>query len=473
MSEPKVEIYTVKKLLTEKKLAIPVYQRPYKWATDHIDKLWEDLKAFDSCDNYRLGTVVLHKNSYKDGAGPTKNKFDIVDGQQRIISLLLFVRAALANIETKNNLGDSWSTEDELFDPEFRRASADVSLGNIKKNYEHIKNRLIKPADAAGRLEFLANRCEFVVVKLNELSEAFQFFDAQNSRGKDLYPHDLLKAYHLRCFDKDEKSKKDVVEGFVEGWEAHSEAQLNQLFSNYLFYIKRSYQRKTIRPFKKEDIDTFKGVTIKQLEQAGKISGFLGVWQLAVNQYRNCLSKFPYQLDQPIIDGELFFYWIEHYQNLYQTIRFEDTENTKVKKNEDILAIIKDNKIIEGLNDYKNRGRTGDRYVRNMFDCLLMFYIDRFGMQSLEDAITKIFEWAYYIRLSQDRVSIIGINKYIQEQGDANLFSVLRNATTSQEFLRTKFSEKLKLSEKLKKDSNEDDKLLKLFKKYSNIKVIK
>ncbi len=468
MSEPKVEIYTVKKLLTEKKLAIPVYQRPYKWATDHIDKLWEDLKAFDSCDNYRLGTVVLHKNSYKDGAGPTKNKFDIVDGQQRIISLLLFVRAALANIETKNNLRGSWSTEDELFDPEFRRASADVSLGNIKKNYEHIKNRLIKSADAAGRLEFLANRCEFVVVKLNELSEAFQFFDAQNSRGKDLYPHDLLKAYHLRCFDKDEESKKDVVEGFVEGWEAHSEAQLNQLFSNYLFYIKRSYQRKTIRPFKKEDIDTFKGVTIKQLEQAGKASGFLRVWQLAFKQYRDGLIKeFPYQLDQPIIDGELFFYWIEHYQNLYQTIRFEDTENTKAKKNEDIVAIIKDNKIIEGLNNYNSRGRTGDRYVRNMFDCLLMLYIDRFGMQSLENAITKIFEWAYYIRLSQDRVSMIGINKYIQEQGDANLFSVLRNATTPQEFLKTKFSEKLN------QGSKADNKLLELFKENSSIKVIK
>src|SRR5690606_32068332 len=128
------------------------------------------------------------------------------------------------------------------------------------------------------------------------------------------------------------------------------EAQLNQLFSNYLFYIKRSYQRKTIRPFKKEDIDTFKGVTIKQLEQAGKASGFLRVWQLAFKQYRDGLIKeFPYQLDQPIIDGELFFYWIEHYQNLYQTIRFEDTENTKAKKNEDIVAIIKDNKIIEGL----------------------------------------------------------------------------------------------------------------------------
>ena len=36
-----------------------------------------------------------------------------------------------------------------------------------------------------------------VEVVLQDISEAFQFFDSQNARGKDLEPHDLLKAYHL------------------------------------------------------------------------------------------------------------------------------------------------------------------------------------------------------------------------------------------------------------------------------------
>lgn len=40
---------------------------------------------------------------------------------------------------------------------------------------------------------------EVVVLKVNEISEAFQLFDSQNTRGRALDPHDLLKAYHLRA----------------------------------------------------------------------------------------------------------------------------------------------------------------------------------------------------------------------------------------------------------------------------------
>ena len=46
--------------------------------------------------------------------------------------------------------------------------------------------------------EYIENRCELIVVITSDVSEAFQFFDSQNARGKALYPHDLLKAYHLR-----------------------------------------------------------------------------------------------------------------------------------------------------------------------------------------------------------------------------------------------------------------------------------
>ena len=38
----------------------------------------------------------------------------------------------------------------------------------------------------------------FRSIELSDISEAFQFFDSQNARGKDLEAHDLLKAYHLR-----------------------------------------------------------------------------------------------------------------------------------------------------------------------------------------------------------------------------------------------------------------------------------
>ena len=50
---------------------------------------------------------------------------------------------------------------------------------------------------------------EVVVLTVTELTEAFQLFDSQNTRGKALYPHDLLKAYHLReISDMDEETVK-------------------------------------------------------------------------------------------------------------------------------------------------------------------------------------------------------------------------------------------------------------------------
>ena len=38
--------------------------------------------------------------------------------------------------------------------------------------------------------------------------DAFQFFDSQNSRGKALKPHDLLKSYHLREMVRDPEQLK-------------------------------------------------------------------------------------------------------------------------------------------------------------------------------------------------------------------------------------------------------------------------
>jgi len=50
-------------------------------------------------------------------------------------------------------------------------------------------------------------------------------------------------------------------------------------------------------------------------------------------------------------------------------------------------------KIIETINSYSARARTGDEYVRLMFDCLLIYYIDKFGHAEISRAIEKIFIW--------------------------------------------------------------------------------
>ena len=72
---------------------VPDYQRPYAWTEDECTALWEDLFSFALPDNgkfdtnkeYFLGSIVVFKNH--------DEQFEIIDGQQRLITLLLILRA--------------------------------------------------------------------------------------------------------------------------------------------------------------------------------------------------------------------------------------------------------------------------------------------------------------------------------------------------------------------------------------------
>ena len=79
-------IVSVNALLGNDLLVIPSYQRPYKWTGKNITTLIQDIqqsikdqKSYPGF-RYRIGTVILHKN---------ENELEVVDGQQRILSLLL------------------------------------------------------------------------------------------------------------------------------------------------------------------------------------------------------------------------------------------------------------------------------------------------------------------------------------------------------------------------------------------------
>ena len=86
---------SVKQLLETGKanpFIIPEYQRPYAWGVDQIQTLFEDLWEFtasiagtDSKSTYFLGSVVSYENE--------KGEQEIIDGQQRITSLFLLLRA--------------------------------------------------------------------------------------------------------------------------------------------------------------------------------------------------------------------------------------------------------------------------------------------------------------------------------------------------------------------------------------------
>lgn len=428
-------ILTVSELLSKKQLTIPDYQRPYKWTTQHVNQLLGDIVQHRNKSAYRLGTVVFHYKKNSDGI----EQENIVDGQQRTITLMLIVLALHAVIESdkqkieRTDLIDQLEGLKDMADLQF---SNEGSQRNIHANYLEILRAVSRPEFDESLVNFLLNKCELVTFTLTDISEAFQFFDSQNARGRDLKPHDLLKAYHLREFNKSDDSVKAKT---VEAWENSDDEDLSELFAEYLFRIRSWSKRQSARYFGKNDTPQFKGVTLN----AGGHYSYMQPLQIAhhfVDEYNSHYSRkvdgatmaFPFAIDQTIINGRRFFEMIAHYHQQ----NFHSTDRKKALPDYAELSECA-KKIWKTINDYEGRNRTGDVYARKLFDCLLMYYHDKFGTAEISRAIEKIFIWAYSLRLRMYAVQIASMDNHALGKGvvDINLFALLRDAIRPEDFI--------------------------------------
>lgn len=414
------EIQTVYQLLRDNSLAIPQYQRPYKWTTRHIRQLLADIVAHSHKSAYRIGTIVLHGETEKN---------NIVDGQQRTISLILIIRALLEKFRGATGVSSLDAKlkelDERMINPAF---SSEISQVNIHENYMEALRFVSDANFTKDNVNFFLNKCEVVIVKLADVSEAFQFFDSQNARGRELAPHDLLKAFHLRAF-----SQSDIpfMAPIVAKWESVDTDHLAAVFAEELYRIRSWSAGKSARIFTNEDNPLFKGVNI----DAKNIFPFAEQLRVAHHftdnynrQYERRIDgqerAFPYQLDQIMINGRRFFDYIDHYREKIDQIRAGSWDHFGL--DDQALGIVKK------LENYPGRHRTGDRYVRSMFNCLLLFYIDKFGHTELSSAIRKIFIWSYSLRLQRYSVQLASMDNYVR---DNNLFRALKEATHPSQFL--------------------------------------
>lgn len=168
-------------------LALPSYQRPYSWSVKSTNTLFADTyDAFKvGISEYRLGSVILHKEYSK--------KYNIVDGQQRLTTLSILLYC----------LGDS---KQSMLKEKYSKLSNDAivtNFGVLSKRANELTND-----EYQKYKEYLLNQCTVVQIVTDSEQEAVQFFDSQNSRGKELAPHDLLKSYHLREMNNDDEKQK-------------------------------------------------------------------------------------------------------------------------------------------------------------------------------------------------------------------------------------------------------------------------
>lgn len=391
----------------QKKLAIPDYQRPYRWQSKHIKQLVDDIHSYFIKDKNvvcRLGTIVLHKNG---------SSYDIVDGQQRLTSLFLLLYV----------LNDQSFNSNGFLEQKFNHSQ---SVANISNNHQFLEKYIedLGCADADFK-KYILEQCDFAVVELENLDEAFQYFDSQNSRGKSLEAYDLLKAYHLREMVGVDKP---AIQSTVEQWERAITHPISlKLIINDILYRHREWGRfRSAEYFDGQKVDIFKG--IKSKDKDGHIQTLL----------RHLSSP---DMSMPMFDGVGFFDYIAHYRQLYGSL-FDDGG---LVNNEQIALSDKNNEpLYQTLQ--ANTGRVGDFYLFTLFRIMVMAYYDKFGDYELKRAVRKIAQWVYRLRLEKTRVSFATIENYGMKDisiafhdGDCqqmnSLYNVIRCASTPDEVL--------------------------------------
>lgn len=167
------QVVSLKELL-EMNLHIPSYQRPYKWKARSVNLLINDLKEIGedkNCKEYRLGTIIVAAN---------EEKLDIVDGQQRVVTLILLLKALRRVGEQINfKIPQDLEKEDYLRDS--------VTKESIIRNYTLIRSRFRRMGSSLIKsVKVSLDKLSFVFVCVENVTEAFQIFDSQNYRGKKI-----------------------------------------------------------------------------------------------------------------------------------------------------------------------------------------------------------------------------------------------------------------------------------------------
>jgi len=99
-------LQTVQQIFSDKLLKIPDYQRGYAWEKKHWEDLIEDLEVLLKDQEHYTGTLVLHLDKDRghiiDEEGNTLKIYDVVDGQQRLTTLIILLHCI--SQELKKNL---------------------------------------------------------------------------------------------------------------------------------------------------------------------------------------------------------------------------------------------------------------------------------------------------------------------------------------------------------------------------------
>lgn len=285
MSKLNVDQKTIKDLFQDKKadFLIPDYQRPYAWGENECQTLWDDIFAFaipdegktdfDSNSEYFLGPIVTFTNE--------KNKQEVIDGQQRLTTLMLLLRAFYSkfghmqdkqSVSTKQNIEKCLWKTDEFEEPDMDQLKIDsevatdndkeeflnilktgaVTKGNRSRyaqNYQFFQKQIDEflskyPSYFANLPNRIMKNCILLPIEAESQDTALRIFSTLNDRGKPLSDADIFKAQFYKYY-----SNKGQKKEFIEKWKELEEitervfhpqngTPMDELFTRYMYFAR-------------------------------------------------------------------------------------------------------------------------------------------------------------------------------------------------------------------------------------------
>lgn len=285
MSKLNVDQKTIIDLLSDKKadFLIPDYQRPYAWNEEQCQTLWDDIflfsfpdndfEAFDDNEEYFLGSIVTYKNE--------NGKSEVIDGQQRLTTLMLILRAfydkfANMNDNKSKNTRDSieqciWKTDIlGTADKNSLKINSEVATDNDKEEFlELLRTGIVKQGSKSqyvlnyqffqkkidnflqefpGYFPYLPARilrnCILLPIEAESQNTALRIFSTLNDRGLPLSDADIFKAqlykYYGALGNKDEfiAEWKRLEEITSSVFKSTTGTAMDELFARYMYFLR-------------------------------------------------------------------------------------------------------------------------------------------------------------------------------------------------------------------------------------------
>lgn len=244
---------TVRELFDgSRRYRVPIYQRAYAWGQVEIETLVRDIASVLDRSAYYIGSLVLHEVRDIES---DRRLFDVIDGQQRLTTLVLTLTHPDLRPILKN-LARPFEVTERLLTFEERKRSnvdlttlarADVSATAIKSLQDdgikagaetlaslldddtRLRKLLVDQgvvwADPTGSgltesvLSYLLDNVSIILTELPPDTDLNHYFEVMNTRGEQLEKHEIVKAHLLGLIGDD----RDGRATFATIWDACSD----------------------------------------------------------------------------------------------------------------------------------------------------------------------------------------------------------------------------------------------------------